>query len=154
DGGRGGGEGGVGGGQALVREQVGDGGEGADAGGAVRFPGDAAQAGDAEQVDLGAGRPGHDVGAAGAQFAPGLADGLGGGLDGGHLPIPSSRRSGRMGRSCGRQPVACRTALPIEAATAMVQTSPRPTPRPGTWSQPSVWKYTSISGVSAMPGMW
>src|SRR4029450_8005355 len=66
--------------------------------------------------------------------------------------IPASTRSGRIGRSSGPQPVALYTALPIDAATPMVEISPSPTPPPLTCSQPSEWKCMVISGVSPMPG--
>jgi putative transposase len=65
---------------------------------------------------------------------------------------PSSSRSGRMGRSRGRQPVASCTALATDAATPTREISPRPTPAPAACSKPSWWKCTSVSGTSPIPG--
>jgi hypothetical protein len=93
-----------------------------------------------------------EVSAAGAVLALGPNGFLDCHRSGAHGPIPSSSRSGRIGSSYGRQPVALCTALPIEAATAMVESSPSPTPPPGTCSNPSSSKWTSISGTSPIPG--
>src|SRR4051794_2420430 len=93
------------------------------------------------------------VGAGGAEFW---------GFGGGHgclrhaaaLPLSADiRRSGRIGNSVSRMPVALQRALATAGEVGTVATSPIPTLPPSTWPNPPSSKCTSMSGVSEMPGM-
>src|SRR5215213_1860266 len=151
------GERGIGGGEPRIARQRRDADERTDPRSPLLVPLDRVEARQPAEVDHGAARdaasqPLLEVGAAG----PVLARGGKRALDRrsrAHIETPASRRSGRIGSSRGRQPVALNTALPIDAATPMVESSPRPTPPPGTCSKPSSRKWISISGTSPMPGM-
>ena len=61
------------------------------------------------------------------------------------LPFKSSsRRSGRIGNSCGRTPVALQIALATRGKVGTVATSPMPTLPPITWPKPPSSKCTSM----------
>ena len=70
------------------------------------------------------------------------------------LPFSAAiSRSGRIGSSVSRMPVALQMALAMAGEVGTVATSPMPTLPPSTWSNPPSSKCTSIGGVSEMPGM-
>src|ERR1700738_1474742 len=125
---------------AGVGRDRGDGGEGPDARSPVRAPVDpdgVGRGGDIDQRAAGepAAPPFGKVGTGGAEFR-----GLGGGGDGcgthaATLPFSAAtRRSGRIGISASRMPVAWRMALATAGEVATVATSPIPTLPPSTWS--------------------
>src|ERR1700754_1038738 len=133
----------------------GDGGEGADARSAVRapaYPDGVGRGGNIDQRSLrNAAAPAFgEVGAGGAEF--GCMDGCG--CHAAVLPCSAAMsRSGRIGSSVSRIPVALQMALAMAGDVGTVATSPMPTLPPSTWSKPPSSKCTSIGGVSAIPGM-
>src|SRR5258705_13049889 len=93
------------------------------------------------------------IGAGGAEFGL-LHGGNGCGVHAAALPFKAAtRRSGRIGSAVNLMPVALQTALAIAGDVGTVATSPMPTLPPSTWPKPPSSKCTSITGVSAIPGM-
>src|SRR6266436_4765621 len=147
----------------LVDARIGcdrsDRGESADARGPVDAPFDSDRVGPSSNIDQwtlrnSAAPPFGKVGTGGAEFGALGGGGHGCGRHAAALPFSAAiRRSGRIGISVSLMPVALRMALARAGDVGTVATSPIPTLPPSTWSKPPSSKCTSISGVSAMPGM-
>src|SRR6266403_2022979 len=144
---------------ARVGCDRGDRGESADARSPVGAPFDSDHVGPGSNIDQrslrnAAAAPFGKVGTGGAEFGAPGGDGHRCRRHAAALPFNAAiRRSGRIGISVSLMPIALRMAFARAGDVGTVATSPIPTLPPSTWSKPPSSKCTSISGVSAMPGM-
>src|SRR5258708_7233309 len=145
--------------EARVGRDGGYGGEAPDARRPVGAPADSDRVEPGRDIDQrslrnSAAPPFGKVGAGGAEFRALARAGHECGCHAAALPFsPAIRRSGRIGISVERMPGGLRMALARAGEVGTGATSPLPTLPPSTWAKPPSSKCTSLSGVSASPGM-